>query len=77
MSDLTAILEGPALEPPPGVIPNFDDPGGSHAIGYFTLISCGILTTIAVILRLASRFAIGKINIEEFFLVSAFVSWKG
>jgi hypothetical protein len=62
---MEALLEGPALEPPPGVIPDFANPGGHHGIGYGIVILGATLTTIAVALRLYSRVAIKKVNIED------------
>ncbi|KAI0465885.1 hypothetical protein F4859DRAFT_499545 [Xylaria cf. heliscus] len=76
-SNLTAILEGPALDPPPGVIPNFSNPGGSHSLGYAVCILTGALATLAVLLRLGSRYAMKKIQIEDVFLVSALGLFAG
>ena len=62
---MEALLEGPALEPPPGVIPDFANPDGRHGIGYGIVIFCSILSTIAVALRLYSRDAIKDLKIED------------
>lgn len=60
-----ALLEGPALQPPPGVIPNFADPGGNHTVGYVVIILGGTLATISVAVRMYSRVIIKKIGIED------------
>lgn len=62
---MEALLEGPALKPPPGVISDFDNPGGRYGVGYGIVILGASLAMIAVALRLYSRFAIKKINIED------------
>ncbi|KAI1390653.1 uncharacterized protein F4822DRAFT_441946 [Hypoxylon trugodes] len=70
-SNLTDILEGPAMDPPPGVIPNFLDPGGSHSLGYGIVILAGALATLSVLVRLTSRYFLRKVGIEDVFLVIA------
>jgi hypothetical protein len=73
-SIMAALLDGPALEPPPGVIPNFQDPGGKHALGYgITLLGC-VLAGIAVLLRFHSRVLLKRFAIEDLLLLSALVS---
>ncbi len=72
-SNLTDILEGPALDPPPGFVSNFSDPGGSHSLGYGVVILTGVLSTLAVLIRLASRYILRKVGIEDIFLVIGLV----
>lgn len=62
---MEALLEGPALEPPLGVVPDFANPGGHHGVGYGIVILGATLATIAVALRLYSRVAMKSINIED------------
>ena len=62
---MEALLEGPALEPPPGVITDFANPGGHHGVGYGIVILGATLATTAVAVRLYSRVAIKRINIED------------
>jgi len=61
-----AILNGPALEPPPGVTPNFDQPPNGNVP---TLIVEGILislSTIAVVLAVYTKlFFVKHIYLED------------
>lgn len=66
-------LDGPAIEPPAGTTPNFDVQDRHHAVGYLVVIFCSILATLAVILRLASRYHMGRFHIEDVFLVMGLV----
>ncbi|KAI0848450.1 hypothetical protein F5Y00DRAFT_262544 [Daldinia vernicosa] len=68
------LLNGPALEPPPNVIPDFSNPGGSHAVGYGLVLVGSIVSTIAIMIRLGSRFLLRKIGLDDAFMISAFVS---
>lgn len=46
-----AILNGPALKPPPGVLPNLlDPPNENHMVSSVTIV-CTVAVTCAVILR--------------------------
>lgn len=65
--------EEPALDPPPGVVPNFADPGGSQAIGYGIVISSSIIAFIAVLARLVSSSATKKFVAEDFLMIAALV----
>ncbi|KAI0393942.1 hypothetical protein F5Y17DRAFT_430351 [Xylariaceae sp. FL0594] len=75
--NLTQILEGPALDPPPGVTPDFSKPGGSQSLGYGVVLVTGVLSVLAVALRLASRYILKKIHIEDVFLVIALGLFAG
>ncbi|KAG8157419.1 hypothetical protein KVR01_012803 [Diaporthe batatas] len=70
-------LDGPAIEPPDGVTPNFEIQNRHHAVGYFVLIFCAILSTLAVILRLASRYHIGRFHIEDVFFIMGYGIFAG
>ncbi|KAI5865996.1 hypothetical protein GGS23DRAFT_363716 [Durotheca rogersii] len=74
---LEQLLEGPALEPPPGVVPDFANPGGSHALGYGIVILGSIIAIIAVLMRLGSRFILRKIGIDDGFMISALGLFAG
>jgi hypothetical protein len=50
-----AVLDGPSLEPPLGVDPNFDDPPNLNHIVYPVLILSLVLTTIFLLLRACGR----------------------
>lgn len=58
MASLEAILEGPGLKPPPGVVPNFVDPPSQSAANVATQSICMILGTVCVFIRLYTRFFI-------------------
>ena len=61
-----SLLEGPALKPPPGVIPNFVDPPNQTSLGYGILFMCAGLSTLAVVIRLYSKaFCTKKLDIED------------
>ncbi|KAI0444954.1 hypothetical protein F4803DRAFT_509652 [Xylaria telfairii] len=66
------LLDGAALDPPPGMTSDFAHPGGSHSLGYATVITGAVLSTIAVLMRLASRYVIRKFHSEDVFLIIAF-----
>lgn len=70
---IEALLEGPSMEPPAGVDPNFDDPGGNHTIGYAIIILGSTLATMAILLRLCSRVILKRIKIEDALFISALV----
>ncbi|KAF2726556.1 hypothetical protein EJ04DRAFT_582595 [Polyplosphaeria fusca] len=66
MKDLTALLhlppaqqevyfEGPALQPPPGVRPNFTDPPNQNAMGLGVLILCTSIVVLLVTIQLYTR----------------------
>ena len=59
--DIAALpLDTPALKPPPGVIPNFDNPAGVQGEIFATLIVCLVVSTIFVWSRLYTRYFIIK-----------------
>lgn len=49
---LQALLEGPALAPPPGVLPNFTDPPNLRRTGVVALLVTLVLSTLAVTMRI-------------------------
>ncbi|RYC56723.1 hypothetical protein CHU98_g9487 [Xylaria longipes] len=65
------LLEGAALDPPPGLTSDFAHPGGSHLVGYAAIITGAALATIAVLLRLGSKYALRKFHYEDCFLIIA------
>jgi hypothetical protein len=61
-----AVLEGPALRPPPGVQPNFIDPSNQNSLGYALIIICGIVSTVMTGTRLYAKFRSSrKLGIED------------
>ena len=71
---MATFMDGPALEPPPGVIPNFDQPGGSHDLGYGIVLLGSIVAGVAVLLRMTSRALLRVFCVEDALLISALVS---
>ncbi|XXG99238.1 hypothetical protein Hte_005575 [Hypoxylon texense] len=71
-ADLAELLEQPSLEPPVGVTPDFDHNGGSHTVGYFVVIFCSVLSTLALLSRLGPRIALRRIRAEDVFLFIAY-----
>ncbi|KAI1826995.1 hypothetical protein F4861DRAFT_494697 [Xylaria intraflava] len=61
-----AILDGPALEPPPGVMPDLDHPPNDNAVALAAVTICLIFATISFILRFYSRiFVLRKLLPED------------
>lgn len=58
MATLEQLLEGPGLEPPPGVLPNFVHPQSQTGANLACNILCLTLATICVAIRLYTRFVI-------------------
>ncbi|KAI8635301.1 hypothetical protein F5Y19DRAFT_469171 [Xylariaceae sp. FL1651] len=62
-----AILNGPALAPPPGVISNLDDPSNGNAAGLAASILLLSLATITVLLATYTKlFFVKKIYLEDY-----------
>lgn len=61
-----AILNGPALTPPDGVIPNFTNPPNRNGEVLAVIIVCLSLTTVTLLGRLYSRvFLVKALHIED------------
>jgi len=66
---------GPALDPPPGVIPVFDDPPEiRHALGFGVAITGTALAVLSVLIRLTERAMSRKFGWADLFLILALVS---
>ena len=52
MSARDFLLEFPAASPPPGVVPNFENPQGNVALALGIMIPCGILTLTMTLMRI-------------------------
>lgn len=50
-----AYFQGPALKPPPGVVPDFAHPPNQNVMGYAVLILCATVVAVLVTLQLYSR----------------------
>ncbi|KUI71772.1 hypothetical protein VM1G_07360 [Cytospora mali] len=80
MSDSSSsILDGPSVAAPAGQTSDFDHPGGSHQLGYFAIIFCGVVATLATLSRLCSRLVMKPrvFGFEEGFLVCALGLFAG
>ncbi|KAI1779131.1 hypothetical protein F4818DRAFT_437924 [Hypoxylon cercidicola] len=72
------ILNSPALEPPPGVIPNFINPANRNGLATFIGAICLILTTTAILIRAYSRmFCVRRIEIEDVLAFAVFGIFVG
>ncbi|KAI1250031.1 hypothetical protein MGN70_008482 [Eutypa lata] len=61
-----SILTGPALEPPPGIVPNFQNPENKDDIVRAILASGLVATSLAVFVRVYSRLICMKqVQIED------------
>ena len=52
---LRTLLEGPAMSPPAGVAPNFDDPANLDIYVILTITLCVAFSTVAVVLRMYTK----------------------
>lgn len=68
-----ALLQEAALDPPPGVVSDFANPGGSHSLGYGIVIATSIIATVAVASRLVSSTIAKKFVVEDFLVTAALV----
>lgn len=68
--------DGPAMAPPDGQMPDFDNNGGQHEMGEAALIICAIIATISVSMRVSSRLTMKprSFGIVEGLLICALVS---
>lgn len=66
----------PAMVPPPGVVPDFDNYGGQHAMAYAAIYICSTLVFLSTLLRVWSRLMMKprSFGIEEALLICALVS---
>ncbi|KAI6084003.1 hypothetical protein F4821DRAFT_271385 [Hypoxylon rubiginosum] len=70
---LEALLNGPALAPPDGVMPNFENPPNKNYIAAAVVPLCLTVTTIAVLLRVWARvFLLRKVGLPDALMAIAF-----
>lgn len=63
----------PAITPPPGVVPNFDDPPNSNTMALVVMSICLAVSTIAIVLRFYSRWAVVQmVQWQDYLLLVAF-----
>jgi hypothetical protein len=59
-------LDMPALAPPPGVVPNFIDPPTNRAAIFVVFVTCLVIMTLAVAIRMYTKiFMLKKLAIED------------
>ncbi|KAI1455750.1 hypothetical protein F4805DRAFT_434734 [Annulohypoxylon moriforme] len=77
-ADQQAILDGPALEPPANVVPNFTNPPNSNTLAYVALAICLVASSIAIIVRTYGKFVcVKKGVVEDFLAIAAFGLYIG
>ncbi|KAI1123811.1 hypothetical protein F5Y10DRAFT_251096 [Nemania abortiva] len=68
-----AILDGPGLIPPEGVIPNFDNPPNQNSLGLAVISVCLSISTLAfATAAYAKLYCMKKIHVEDFLVVSSY-----
>jgi hypothetical protein len=60
------ILDGPALEPPKGVIPEFDNPSNKNDVAFAIITTSLVLSSAVMLTRVYSMaFVARKVHIED------------
>lgn len=54
-AEVEALLDAPAMQPPAGVTPNFDNPPNQNMLAWFVTTFCMVISTICLLVRLYSR----------------------
>lgn len=68
---LAKLLNAPALAPPEGVTPNFDNPPNANGLAWFVTTFCMVVATLCLLLRIYVRlFLEKKFRAEECKLIS-------
>ncbi|CAD6593760.1 MAG: hypothetical protein ASARMPRED_007916 [Alectoria sarmentosa] len=71
---LQTLLEGPAMSPPAGTIPNFHDPPNLDAFVALTIALCVTFGTLAVVLRMYTKvFILRALAWEDYVIVLAWL----
>ncbi|KAJ3554721.1 hypothetical protein NPX13_g10540 [Xylaria arbuscula] len=70
------VLNGPALPPPPGVVPNFDNPPNRNQVAIAVNVACSMVTIVVVFLRAYAKiFCMKKLRWEDYLVVPAFATF--
>ncbi|KAI1639272.1 hypothetical protein F4809DRAFT_657787 [Biscogniauxia mediterranea] len=73
-----AILDGPGMAPPEGVVPNLADPENSNGLAIAVSVVSISLVTFAILCRAYSRlFFVKKVRLEDCLGLAAFVAYVG
>ncbi|KAI9373557.1 hypothetical protein BJX61DRAFT_502193 [Aspergillus egyptiacus] len=71
-------LDGPALAPPDGVVPQLDNPPNQNGVAIGVLSACAVFATICCFLRFYARvFLLRRFQIEEVLVVIAYGCFWG
>ncbi|KAI1410736.1 hypothetical protein F5Y13DRAFT_192062 [Hypoxylon sp. FL1857] len=73
-----AILNGPALEPPDNVTPNFTNPPNRNGLGCAAVTICLVASSLGILIRVYGRFfCVRKVFIEDYLAIAAFGLFVG
>ncbi|KAK1855253.1 60s ribosomal protein l36 [Colletotrichum chrysophilum] len=73
--ELEALLASPALAPPEGVTPNFDNPPNQNDLAWAVTTACMVIATLCLFLRCYARLWIEKkVRIEEAYWGTAYAA---
>ncbi|KAH8423611.1 uncharacterized protein LDX57_001371 [Aspergillus melleus] len=71
-------LDGPALAPPKGIKPNFDNPPNQNGMAQAILAVCAAVATVCLFLRAYARvYLLRKVQVEEILAICAFGCFWG
>ncbi|KAI0553650.1 hypothetical protein F4679DRAFT_430267 [Xylaria curta] len=65
--------DGPSIAPPPGLMPNFDNPPNLNNLVRAVLIVILVITSIVVFLRVYSRVVLRRVDLPTILILVAFV----
>ncbi|KAJ5344827.1 hypothetical protein N7452_002831 [Penicillium brevicompactum] len=75
---LAKILAAPALPPPAGVTPNFDNPPNSNTLAWFVTTFCMVVATLCLLLRAYVKIWLDKkLRVEEVMMIGAYGAYWG
>lgn len=60
-----AILSGPAMAPPPGVTPNFEDPPNRNALAHAVMATCIVVSTFCLLVRVYLAILSKRVKVSE------------
>ncbi|RYP53962.1 hypothetical protein DL769_010422 [Monosporascus sp. CRB-8-3] len=77
-SRLQDVLDGPALPPPEGVVPDFDNPPNKSTMALGALFTCLILATVFLAIRMYARFfVVRSTHLGDYLVIPAYVCFIG
>jgi hypothetical protein len=73
-----SVLNGPALRPPPGEVPNFEHAWNLNDVAEIANVICLVATTFAILVRAyAKAFCQKKMELEDGKFPSTLILWQG